>query len=86
MQIEEGRRKHLSGIQEQLGGQAWAQTQSVGEGVEGGQLRQRNSVLGGELEIRQHAETQRTRPGSWSRRLGWVWLVKTLGSSTGRWV
>lgn len=56
----------------------------MAEGVEGVQLRQRNSVLGGELGIRQHAETQRTLPGSWSRRLGWAWLVKTLGGSTGR--
>ena len=38
-------------------------------------------MLGGELEIPQHAETQRALPGSWSRRLGWVWLVKTLGST-----
>lgn len=36
-------------------------------------------MLGGELEIPQHAGTQGPLPGSWSRRLGWVWLVKTLG-------
>ena len=31
MQREEGRRKHLSGIQEQLGGQAWAQKRDLGQ-------------------------------------------------------